>query len=187
MAIQTFQEGPTLDPPVARNPGVTGAVGSALVSTSAEALWIGAQFTPILANQATARKIFTVKAGGILSTGASGTLILIPQYGVLGGTTLGTSQTVTMPINMTNVPWWLEFNLVFRTIGTGVNSTCIGNGVFVTCPFTSAPAVGISCVIPFGGTVATVDATVNSAITISKTLSVAGSFSTDYAYILPGN
>ena len=183
MGRQLFADGPYLDPPVARNPLNTGAVGSALVATTAEALWIGAQFTPIFANDPKSGKIYTVKAGGILSTGASGTLILIPQYGVLGGTTMGTSQTVTMPINMTNVPWWLEFNFVFRTIGTGVNSTCIGNGVFATTPFTSAPAVGISCVIPFGGTLATVDATVNSGITISKTLSVAGSFSLDWAFI----
>jgi len=187
MGRQYFQDGPYIDPPLATNPGVTGAAGSALVSTSAEALWIGAQFTPIFANDPKAGKIYCVRAGGILSTGASGTLILIPQYGALGGTTLGTSQTVTMPINMTNVPWRLEFDLIFRTIGSGANSTCIGTGFFVTAPFTSAPAAGLSCVIPFGGTSATVDATVNSGITISKTLSVAGSFSTQYAYIFSCN
>jgi hypothetical protein len=183
MGRQLFADGPYLDPPVASNPGVTGAAGSALTSTSAEALWIGAQFSPIFANDPKAGKIYTVKAGGIMSTGASGTLILIPQYGVLGGTTMGTSQTVTVPINMSNVAWWLEFHVVFRTIGSGANSTCIGTGLFATAPFTSAPAAGISCVIPFGGTSATVDATINSGITISKTLSVAGSFTTQYAFI----
>jgi hypothetical protein len=123
-----------------------------------------------------------------MSTGASGTLILIPQYGVLGGTTMGTSQTVTVPINMSNVAWTLKFDLVFRTIGAaGTNSTCIGVGEFITAPFTSAPAAGIACVIPFGGTSATVDATINSGITISKTLSVAGSFSTQFAYIFSRN
>jgi hypothetical protein len=187
MGRQLFQDGPYIDPPVASNPGVTGAAGSALVSTSAEALWIGAQFTPIFANDPKAGKIYTIRAFGILSTGASGTLILVPQYGILGGTTLGTSQTVTMPINMSNVPWWLEFDLVFRTIGSGVNSTCIGGGFFATAPFTSAPAVGISCVIPFGGTSATVDATVNSGITISKTLSIAGSFTVQSACIFSRN
>lgn len=187
MARTVFQDGPYVDPPIASNPTVTGAAGSALVSTSAEALWIGAQFTPIYANDPKASKVYNVRAGGIMSTGASGTLILVPQYGVLGGTTLGTSQTVTMPINMTNVAWSLEFTLIFRTIGSGVNSTCIGTGFFVTAPFTSAPAVGISCVIPFGGTSATVDATVNSGITISKTLSVAGAFTTQYAFIYSSN
>jgi hypothetical protein len=180
MGRQLFQDGPYIDPQIAN--------GTALVSTSAEALWLATQYTPIFANDPKAGKIYCVRAGGILSTGASGTLILIPQYGALGGTTLGTSQTVTMPINMANVAWRLEFDLVFRIIGAaGVNSTCIGTGFFVTAPFTSAPAAGLSCVIPFGGTSATVDATINSGITISKALSIAGSFTVMYAYIFSRN
>jgi hypothetical protein len=180
MGRQLFQDGPYIDPQVAS--------GTPLVGTAAEALWTGTQFTPIFANDPKAGKIYCVRAGGILSTGASGTLILIPQYGVLGGTTLGTSQTVTVPINMAGVPWRLEFDLIFRTIGAaGANSTCIGTGFFVTAPFTSAPAAGLSCVIPFGGVSASVDATVNSGITISKTLSVAGSITVQYAYIFSRN
>jgi hypothetical protein len=180
MGRQLFQDGPYIDPHVAS--------ATALVATAAEALWIGATFTPIFANDPKAGKIYTIKAGGILSTGASGTLILVPQYGVLGGTTLGTSQTVTVPINMVNVPWRLEMDIIFRTIGAaGANSTCIGTGTFITAPFVSAPAAGISCVIPFGGTSAAVDATINSAITFSKTLSVAGSITTQYAYIFSRN
>ncbi len=180
MGRQFFQDGPYIDTMVAS--------GSPLTSTSAEALWIGATFTPIFANDPKAGKIYVVKAGGILSTGASGTLILNPQYGVLGGTTMGVSQTVTVPINMSNVAWRLEMDIVFRTIGAaGANSTCIGTGTFTTAPFTSAPAAGISCVIPFGGTSASVDATINSGITISKTLSVAGSITVQYAYIFSRN
>jgi hypothetical protein len=176
MGRQLFTDGPFMDPQVAN--------GAALVLTSAEALWLASQYTPIFANDPKAGKIYVMEAGGIMSTGASGTLILIPQYGAIGGTTLGTSQTVTVPINMTAVPWYLRFTLVFRTIGAaGANSTCIGTGTFTTAPFTSAPAAGLSCVIPFGGTSATVDATINSGITISKTLSVAGSVTTQYAYI----
>lgn len=180
MGRQLFQDGPYIDTHVAS--------ASPLVSTSAEALWIGATFTPIYANDPKAGKIYCVRAGGILSTAGSGTLILLPQYGVLGGTTLGTSQTVTVPINMAAVPWRLEFDLIFRTIGAaGTNSSAIGTGFFVTAPFTSAPAAGLSCVIPFGGTSAAVDATINSAITISKTLSVAGSITVQYAYIFSRN
>lgn len=180
MGRQYFQDGPYIDTLV--------STPTALTSTSAEALWIGATFTPIFANDPKAGKIYTIKAGGILSTGASGTLILIPQYGALGGTTLGTSQTVTVPINMSAVAWRLEFDLVFRTIGAaGTNSTCIGTGIFTTAGFTSAPGAGVSCSFPFGGTSANVDATINSGITISKTLSVAGSFSTQYAYIFSRN
>lgn len=180
MGKQVFQDGPYVDTHIAS--------GTPLVSTSAEALWLGATFTPIFANDPKAGKIYSIKAGGILSTGASGTLILIPQYGVLGGTTLGTSQTITVPINMAAVAWRLDFDLVFRTIGAaGANSTCIGTGFLITAPFTSAPGAGLSCIIPFGGTSATVDATINSGITISKTLSVAGSVTVQYAYIFSRN
>jgi len=180
MGRQLFQDGPYIDTHVAS--------GTPLTSTSAEALWIGATFTPIFANDPKAGKIYCVRAGGIMSTSSSGTLILIPQYGVLGGTTLGTSQTVTVPINMSAVAWTLDFDLVFRTIGAaGGNSTCIGTGKFCSAPFASAPAAGISFVVPFGGTSATVDATVNSGITISKALSVAGSMTVQYAYIFSRN
>ena len=180
MGRQFFQDGPYVDAQVAN--------GAALVATTAEALWIGATFSPVFANDPKAGKIYSIRAFGIMSTGASGTLILVPQYGVLGGTTLGTSQTVTVPINMANVPWSLEMDVIFRTIGAaGANSTCIGVGKFTTAPFASAPAAGISCVIPFGGTSAAVDATINSAITISKTLNVAGSMTVQGAYIFSRN
>lgn len=180
MGRQLFQDGPYMDTHVAS--------GTALVSTAAEALWLGTTFSPIFANDPKAGKIYCVRAGGIMSTGASGTLILIPQYGALGGTTIGTSQTVTVPINMTAVPWSLSFDLVFRTIGAaGANSTCIGTGFFITAPASSAPAAGLGVAIPFGGTSATVDATINSGITISKTLSVAGSMTVQYAYIFARN
>ena len=177
MARQYFGEGPYIDTMV--------ATPTALVSTSIEPLWVAATFTPVFANDPKAGKIYCVRAGGIMSTAASGTLIITPLYTAIA---LGPSQTVTMPINMTNVAWYLQFDLCYRTIGAaGLNSTCIGTGYFATAPYTSAPAVGLSCVIPFGGTSASTDATINSAIGISKTLSVAGSFSTQYAYIFSRN
>lgn len=178
MGRQLFQDGPYIDTHVAS--------GTALVATTAEALWIAATFTPIFANDPKAGKIYTVHAGGILSTGASGTLILIPQYGVLGGTTLGTSVTQTVPINLSAVPWRLEMDIVFRTIGAaGANSTCIGTGVFRSAG--TAATAGSAFCLTFGGTSASVDATINSGITISKTLSVAGSITTQYAYIFSRN
>jgi hypothetical protein len=178
MGRQLFQDGPYLDPQVTN--------GTALVATTAEALWLASQFTPIFANDPKAGKIYTIKAGGILSTGASGTLIITPQYGAIGGTTLGSSVTQTVPINLTNVPWKLEFDLVFRTIGAaGANSTCIGTGTFESAGTAATAGTGFSLV--FGGTSATVDATINSGITFSKTLSVAGSITTMYAYIFTRN
>lgn len=178
MGRQLFQDGPYTDPQVAN--------GTALVATTAEALWLGAQYTPIFANDPKAGKIYTIKAGGILSTAGSGTLIIIPQYGVLGGTTLGTSVTQTVPINLTNVPWKLEFDLVFRVIGAaGANSTCIGTGTFESAGTAATAGTGFSLV--FGGTSASVDATINSGITFSKTLSVAGSITVQYCFIFSRN
>lgn len=178
MGRQLFQDGPYLDTYVGN--------GTALTSTSAEALWLGTQYTPIYANDAKSGKIYCVRAGGILSTAGSGTLIIEPKFGAIGGVTMGASQTVTVPINMTNVAWYLWFDLAIRTIVT-TTSTCIGTGFFVTAPFTSAPAAGISCVVPFGGTSATVDITANSGITISKTLNVAGSVTVMFAYMFSRN
>ena len=178
MARQYFQDGPYIDPPIAN--------GSALVSTSAEALWLSSQFTPIYANDPKAGKIYSVRAGGIMSTSSSAsTLILIPQYGLIGGASIGASQTQTVPTSLSNVAWYLQFDLVFRTIGAASVSTCIGTGLFV-CAGASGTA-GSAFVLPFGGTSATVDSTSNLGITISKTLSVAGSFTTEFAYIFSRN
>jgi hypothetical protein len=182
MARQYLNEGPYIDPPVT-------APLSANTATTAVDLWSGPQYTPIFANDPKAGKIYTVKAGGFMSTGASGTLTISPFYGGSGGVALGASGAQTVVINLTNIPWWLEFKLVFRTIGAaGANSgvTCAGT-------FTAAGAVGTagsSISVVFGSTSTTstsVDATVNKDITIQKTLSVAGSFSTNYAYISADN
>jgi hypothetical protein len=178
MARQLFNDGPYLDPQVAN--------GTALVATTAEALWLGAQYTPIFGNDPKAGKIYSIRAGGIISTSTSGTLIIAPQYGVLGGTTLGTSPTQTVPVSITNIPWYLSFDLVFRTIGAaGANSTCIGTGFFACNG--AAGTAGNAFVLSFGGTSASVDATINSGITFSKTLSVAGSITTMFAYIFSRN
>lgn len=177
MARQYLKDGPYIDPPVAS--------GGALVGTTIVDLWTGATFTPIFANDPKAGKIYTVKAGGIMSFAATGTLTITPFYGTGSGVALGASAAYTTPGATTAQPWWLEFNLVFRTIGAaGANSTCMGEGIFVTA---STGTAGTSVVIPFGGTSATVDATVNKDITIQKTLTVAGSMTMHYAYISAEN
>lgn len=175
MARQYLYDGPYIDPPVA-SPLVTDA------TTTILPMWTAATYTPVFANDPKAGKIYTVEAGGILSTGGSGTLIITPLYGGTSGAAMGASGAQTVPINLSAVPWYLRFAVVFRTIGAaGANSTCIGEGIFV-CSGTIATA-GSAFVIPFGGTSASVDATVNKDINISKTLSVAGSWTTHWAYI----
>jgi hypothetical protein len=174
VARQYLQDGPFIDPQVAN--------GSALVATTIESLWVGDQYTPIFANDPKAGKIYVVEAGGTMTWAGTGTLIITPLYGGTGGVALGPTVTaVTTPGTATAVPWYLRFNLVFRTIGAaGANSTCIGTGFLVTGTDGAADS---SVNVTFGGTSASVDATLNKDITIRKTLSVAGLFTTQYAYI----
>lgn len=173
MARQYLQDGPFVDPPVAS--------GSALVSTSIEDLWLGLTFTPVFANDPKAGKIYVVEAGGIMSFASTGALTITPTYGGAAGVALGASVAQATPGATTAQPWFLKFNLVFRTIGAaGANSTAIGTGIFVT---SGDASVDSTICIPFGGTSASVDATLNKDIHIRKTLSVAGSMTMQYAYI----
>ena len=178
MARQYLFEGPYMDPPVT-------APLSANTATTAVDMWSGAQYTPIFANDPKAGKIYSVKAGGFMSTGASGTLTISPFYGGSGGVALGASQAQTVVVSLTNIPWFLEFKLIFRTIGAaGANSGVTCAGTFQAAG--AAGTAGSSISILFGSTSVTstsVDATVNKDITVQKTLSVAGSFSTNWCFI----
>lgn len=175
MARQYLQDGPFIDPPVS-------APLSANTATTATDMWSGAQYTPIFANDPKAGKVYCVQAGGVLTTSTSGTLTITPFYGTNAGVAMGASGAQTVPVSRTAIAWFLTFMVVFRTVGAaGANSTCIGEGCF-NLGGTLATA-GSGMTLPFGGTVATVDATVNKDITIQKTLSVAGSFTTDWALI----
>jgi hypothetical protein len=171
-----------MDPPVS-------APLSANTSTSAVDMWTGATFTPIFANDPKAGKIYVVEAGGIISTGASGTLTISPFYGTSSGVALGASGAQTTVINLSNIPWYLKFVIVFRTIGAaGANSTVTCTGTWEASGATGT--AGSSMGITFGSTSTTstsVDATVNKDITIQKTLSVAGSWSTNWCHIYSRN
>jgi hypothetical protein len=182
MARQFLVDGPFMDPPVT-------APLSANTATTAVDMWTGATYTPIFANDPKAGKIYIVEAGGFLSTGASGTLTISPFYGGSGGVALGASGAQTVVISLTNIPWFMKFIVVFRTIGAaGANSTVTCSGMWEAGGATGT--AGSSMAIAFGSTSTTstsVDATVNKDITIQKTLSVAGSWSTNWAYIYSRN
>src|SRR3954469_18052274 len=172
MARQVFQDGPYVDPIVtAPSPNTT---------TTIIPLWVAAQYTPIFANDPKAGKIYCVRAGGTISqSAATNTLIITPKYGT-GGTTLGASPAQTMPITSV-IPWYLAFDLVFRTIGAaGANSLVMGTGCFWAQGTIATAGTGV--VIPFGGALATsVDATINSCIEINATWS-GGTISTQPHY-----
>lgn len=164
------------EPPIASLTPVT--------ATSEAALWLTSQYTPIPANDFRPGKIYVVKAGGIMSFAATGTLIITPRVGltVAAGITLGASVVaLTTPGATTAHPWVLEFTAVCRTVGAaGVNSTMIGTGAF----HTGIPSAGsLPATQTFGGTSATFDASIASGICIGWTLSVAGTVTPQWAYI----
>ena len=178
MGRQTFGDGPYVDTIISQP--------AANTTTTIIPIWVAASFTPIFANDPKAGKIYCVRAGGTISqSAATNTLIITAKYGT-GGTTIGAaSPAQTMPITSV-IPWYLQFDLVFRTIGAaGANSTVIGTGVFLAQGTIATAGTGV--VIPFGGT-ATVDATINANIEVNMTWS-GGTISTQphYAYIFSRN
>jgi hypothetical protein len=175
MARQYFAD--ASDPPIAS--------GSGLVSTAEELLWAPTDFTRIGANDARAGKIYRVCAGGICTTATTGLLSFTPRLGLLiSSPTMGvTVVPLNVPASVTTAnAWYLEFTCVCRTIGAaGVNSTFVGTG---WCQLGNLATAGTSAIaVGFGGTVATADASVATGIAIGKTLTVAGSFTTQFAFI----
>ncbi len=167
MTRQFLADMPYADGPIANLTAITATVETALYNA--------AQFCPIPANDARAGKAYRFMAGGIMSTGASGTLTITPRIGTTtGGTTLGASVAQTVVASLTNVAWEMDFTLVVRTVGApGANSTCIGTGNFQAAGAAATAASNIA--VAYGGTSATVDFSVAQALFIGWTLSVAGS------------
>lgn len=176
MARQFLQDGPYIDPPVT-------SPLAADATTTAIAMWSGAQFTPLFANDAKAGKIYAIEAGGLITTAATGALTVAPGLGTSApGTTLGTSIAQTVPVTSLSGPWFLSSRWVVRTIGAaGANSTIIGTGIFQSGGVAATANSGLD--LTFGGTSCAFDATVNNFFTFTKTLSVAGAFTTLYCYV----
>lgn len=180
MPRQQLQGGPLVDAPVT-------APLSADVATTAVSMWSGQQFTPLFAYQGYAGSVWTIKAGGLITTAATGALTIGVGLGTTSpGTTLGASIAQTVPVSSLSGPWWLQATFVVRTVGAaGANSTIIGEGIFVSGGVAATANSGLQ--VPFGGTSCLFDYTVNNFFTFQKTLSVAGSFTTHWAIIEPEN
>lgn len=165
-----------LDPPLV-NPAPT----SPIVAITESAMWgnVAAANSgiccPINVGDARAGKVYQAKAGGIWSTGASGTLTITPRIGISAtaatNVTMGASVATTVPFSATGVPWYLQFTMLIRSIGlAGANSIAFGNGVFTASGLTAG---GIS--IAFGGTSCSFDASLQQALWMGWTLTTAGS------------
>lgn len=168
MSRQYFED-LIIDPPTANLAAVTATVETGL--------WNVAQFSPIHAfdGYKGVGKIYRLCAGGIFSTGASGTLTITPRVGTTtSGVTLGASIAQTVVASLTNEAWFLHSIWVVRSLGApGANSVINGTGIW-NGGGTAATAASNNTVV-FGGTPATCDLSVETGIFIGWTLSVAGS------------
>lgn len=147
---------------------------SAVAGTTEGVLW-SAGYSALPANFFDGPgKCLRVRAFGVMTTGATpGTLILTPRYGTTtSGTSLGAGATsATLAASVTGVPWFLDYTLVCRSIGTA--GTVTGYGVWESVRgLTSAPGA-VEC---GNGSVATIDTTAaTGGIVVGATLSNAGS------------
>lgn len=171
--------GPLAKPPIANLTAVT--------ATTETILWNVSRYTPIAANDAQAGDIYEISAGGIMSFAATGNLTLTPRIGltVAAGITLGASIAKVTPGVTTNQPWTLDARLIIRTVGDpGVNSTAICTGNFQT---NGVGTLANEFNLTFGGTSATCDLSISTGFCMGWTLSVAGTVTPQYAYIVKVN
>jgi hypothetical protein len=80
----------------------------------------------------------------------------------------------------------MRIRIVVRTVGgAGANSTAMASGQFASGGVAATANSGLN--VLFGGTSCAFDATVNNIVTVQKTLSVAGSWTTHWAFIYSMN
>lgn len=156
---------------------------AANTATTAVGIYHSLRYALIPAYDSRPGKKYILEAGGLITTAATGALTISPSISTsnAAGTTLGASIAQTVPASSLSGPWYLRMILMCRATGDpgGANSTMIGWGVFISGGVAATSNSGLQ--VSFGGTAATYDHSVNQSIWISKTLSVAGSWTTQYA------
>jgi hypothetical protein len=160
-------------------------------------------FTPAQANQAFpvgyglaapfAGQVYRFAMGGIMTTGTAGTIVVTPVFGpstaqaaLTGAVSLGASAAQTYVASLTNVPWHMEGELVFRTISAvATTSTVWCSGRFVSQGTLATAGSGLTVV--FGSTAAvSVDTTGTAAagsfgaLNFGITFSVASTVTAEY-------
>jgi hypothetical protein len=102
---------------------------------------------------------------------------------------LGAGPAQILPV-MTNIPWYLQAELVFRTIGVaGTNSSAVLSGVMAIQGTLATAGAGTNIVFGSAAPV-NIDATINSNIEINTTLggtTGSPSLQTLWAYIFSRN
>jgi hypothetical protein len=173
MARQYLTEGPYLEPAIT-------APLSADVATTAVLMWNPLQYTKFYGDEARPGRVYHVWAEGTITCAATGALTISPSITTsnAAGTTLGASFAQTVPASKPAGPWTLEAYFTVTAIGApgGNNASMIGGGTFISGGLAATASTNLTCV--FGDTAAVFDQSVANAICFTKTLSVAGSFTT---------
>lgn len=182
MARQYLQDDGILEPaisdPLAAN-----------TATTAVGMWNSLQYALIPAYDSRPGKVYVIEAAGLITTAATGALTISPTISTsnAAGTTLGASIAQTVPASSLSGPWFLKMLLTCRTTGApgGANSSMMAHGFFISGGVAATANSGLQ--LTFGGTLATYDHSVNQSIWVSKTLSVAGSWTTQFVDLVAMN
>lgn len=133
-------------------PSSHSAVANTVTRTN---LWVPAIWTPIPALDLAAGRTYRLRAGGIISTTATPTIIFTPTFGQsatpASNISLGGSITLTLG-TLSSAPWKAEFTLIVRSLGVAAStSSVVGSGEIVI----GGAAATASQVLAVGGTVVT--------------------------------
>lgn len=152
-------------------------------------LWNAALWSAIPANGVGGADVYKVTAAGVTTTAvtAGQTLIVNPRFGTaVGGTLLGASRTTPIAaIVQTNVPWFLEMWVHFRTRGASGTAVCWGHMMSPTILGPAGSAIN-PATLTFGtqATTATaVDTTAAAGLIVSVTPSLSTQTFTTLAVI----
>jgi len=183
MARQYLQDGGLLCEPAITDPL------AANTATTAVGLYNSLQYALIPAYDPRPGKVYVLEAGGLITTAATGALTISPSLSTTNaaGTTLGASIAQTAPVSSLSGPWYLRSVWTVLTTGApgGNNSTIKGTGFFQSGGVAATANSGLD--VTFGGTSCAFDHSVNQSIWISKTLSVAGSWTTQWVLLYAMN
>jgi hypothetical protein len=108
-----------------------------------------------------AGQMFQIILGGLVTTAATGTLIIDPTHGpgtstTAGGTSMGASPAQTVTASLSTKPWRIEGELIYRVpSGLATTTTAWFNGTFVSQGTLATAGSGWS--IPMGGVSTSVD------------------------------
>jgi hypothetical protein len=167
MALQNFRN-LIVHGPTANLPTITATTETVLVPTI---------FTPIPAMDPDVACAYKLTVAGTCTTGASGTMIITPRYGlVIGGTSMTASAAQTVVPSITLAPFIYECWVYIRSIGVaaGANSSVICSGKWLSLGAIATAASQTSVTHTSTGSVS-VDTTVASGLWVGVTFSVAPS------------